>query len=445
MMNTPIQWVSRFAITMLLLIAAPVICAQEPATKVGEATVVVGKATTMHLGKKTRELHTGEAILEGATLETGSDGYIYIKTVDHGFISLRPNSRLNIETYRYDPANPAASTIKLVLHKGVMRNVSGQGAQNARDRFRLNTPVAAIGIRGTDFSVFTDTATSRISVRTGGIVMSPFSSDCPVAGSGPCKGANALDLMAGDPAAMLQITQGEHKPTLLDRKLRHLLPDRITPPLNDETTRAETAAKTSTPGSLSTSTSATEVTVVQKVLDPLKQTQPSAPFTPQIFWGRWQAFANLPASESLTTLLDKSNDLSTIIGSYAMIRSPQTNMTLPQTGVYNFRLQGYEAYIINNATNVAEAASITNPILKIDFGQNTFQTRLDLQAGSQSHQVSAQGSITSSGALIGDMMSSNASVRGALAGSQAEQAGFLFSSRIDASNKTAVGATIWAR
>ena len=444
MINTSIQWGRCLAVTLLLLLVAPVVCASELTTQVGEVTVVVGKATSQ-LGKKTHELHTGETIHEGVTLETGSDGYIYIKTIDHGFISLRPNSRLNIETYRYNPTNPAASKIKLVLYKGVMRNVSGQGAQSARERFRLNTPVAAIGIRGTDFSVFTDATTSRISVRTGGIVMSPFSGDCPATGSGPCKGAGALDLMAGDPAAMLQIIQGEHKPTLLDRKLRHLLPDRIAPPLNDETSRSDNVAKTIVSSTLPTSTSSTEVTVVQKVLDPLTQTQPQPVSTPQIFWGRWQALADLPAGESLDSLLTKSHDLLAVLGPYAMIREPQTGMVIPKAGVYGFQLKSYEAYVINETTHKTVQAQILNPVLTLDFGQQSFKTNFDVKTNDVNHHVYASGSVLSSGKLVGEMMGVNATMTGTLAGAQAEQAGLLFSSRIGSTAQTAVGATIWAR
>jgi len=45
---------------------------------------------------------------------------------------------------------------------------------------------------------------------------------------------------------------------------------------------------------------------------------------------------------------------------------------------------------------------------------------------------------------VGDMFYVNATVRGALAGSQAEQAGFVFNRPIDA-NSSAVGVTRWAR
>ena len=58
--------------------------------------------------------------------------------------------------------------------------------------------------------------------------------------------------------------------------------------------------------------------------------------------------------------------------------------------------------------------------------------------------VNAQGGITPDGKIVGDMFYVNATVRGALGGANAEQAGFVFNRPIDANN-SAVGATRWAR
>lgn len=43
-----------------------------------------------------------------------------------------------------------------------------------RKHYRMNTPVAALGGRGTDFSVLTDANVTLAVVRGGGIVMTPF-------------------------------------------------------------------------------------------------------------------------------------------------------------------------------------------------------------------------------------------------------------------------------
>jgi hypothetical protein len=117
----------------------------EPAM-LGNAVVVIGEACAQHARTRCASLARGAAIAEGDTIETGADGYVYITTVDHGFISVRPDSSLTFDRYQYDPADPHKTVIKLSLHKGVVREISGTGAQAARDHYRLNTPVAALGV-----------------------------------------------------------------------------------------------------------------------------------------------------------------------------------------------------------------------------------------------------------------------------------------------------------
>lgn len=43
------------------------------------------------------------------------------------------------------------SLVRFRLDRGVARAISGAAAEGARERFRLNTPLVAIGVRGTDF------------------------------------------------------------------------------------------------------------------------------------------------------------------------------------------------------------------------------------------------------------------------------------------------------
>ncbi|MGT2509440.1 FecR family protein [Cupriavidus basilensis] len=201
----------------------------------GEASVVVGLALVEEGGAK-RPLERGARLREGITLETGANGFIYVNTLDGGFISLRPNSSLTIDAYTYNGNAPEDTHIKLRLNRGVVRAISGRGAQAARERFRMNTPVAAIGIRGTDFSVFTSEATTRVSVRSGGIVMSPFVDGCSPGGSGPCEGGAGRELSSQRLGAILQINHGDAQPTLLGPQFQHLAPDVMSPPGKDEGT-----------------------------------------------------------------------------------------------------------------------------------------------------------------------------------------------------------------
>ena len=108
--------------------------------------------------------------------------------------------------YEYVKSRPEESTVKFTLEAGVTRAVSGEAARAARQRFRLNTPIAAIGVRGTDFVVSADAATTRALVNEGAIVLAPFSEGCKIEALGPCA-TNALEL-TGDSLEMLAMDRG---------------------------------------------------------------------------------------------------------------------------------------------------------------------------------------------------------------------------------------------
>lgn len=427
--------------------------AQGPAV-LGTVSVVTGSAWGEARGAR-QPLAAGAVLHEGVTVETGSNGYVYINTVDRGFVSLRPNSSLTIEAYAYDSAAPADTRIKLRLNRGVVRTISGEGAQAARERFRMNTPVAAIGIRGTDFSVYTDEQTTRASVRSGGIVMSPFLGGCRPAGAGPCEGGMGL---SGQGGGILEVRHGDKQPTLLGPQFQHLSPDAVVPPGKEEGSAAGQHGRSSS-AIVPTAATANEIAFGDTVRtlpeprpapppvaeSPMVRPPPPLPEPQKIFWGRYQPLANLPADTSLEALRAGVHGIVAMggFGPFAMVRDTREAMTMPVSGAFRFQFQGAEAYVLNDSK--ATAAAVSDPSLLVDFGKRRFDTQLTVSTGEISHQVRAQGSVAADGMMRSDQAAGNATVRGALAGSDASQAGYVFSSQIGASGQTAVGATRWGR
>lgn len=429
----------------------------------GEASVVVGLALVEEGGAK-RPLERGARLREGITLETGANGFIYVNTLDGGFISLRPNSSLTIDAYTYKGNAPEDTHIKLRLNWGVVRAISGRGAQAARERFRMNTPVAAIGIRGTDFSVFTNEATTRVSVRRGGIVMSPFVDGCSPGGTGPCEGGAVRELSSQRLGAILQINHGDAQPTLLGPQFQHLAPDVMSPPGKDEGTSTSTAAPTRAAAPAAPAAAiANEIAFDDAVKDvppglpkppvvepPIVVTPPppapEPPEPPKIFWGRYQKLAELPANTSVEALLDGVRKMVAFgaYGPFAMTRDVKDGMVMPKSDSFSFQLKGSEAYVVSEGGSKVAAAAISDPLLVIDFGKLRFDTRLTVTTDKLSHQVRAQGSVLPDGTMRGDQIGSNANVRGALAGKNATQAGYAFSSDAGA-GQTALGVTLWGR
>ncbi|MBJ7551492.1 FecR family protein [Marinomonas ostreistagni] len=175
----------------------------------GVVSMTIGKA---YLNNDTL-IKVGTELNEGDKIETLSNGHVYIRFVDNGLVSIRPDSKLLIEHYQYNPDAPSDSVIKFDLTEGVMRSISGTGAKAARDKFRLNTPIAAIGVRGTDFVVKASSSLIQAVVNEGAIVVAPFSDACAAEALGPCS-ENSVEL-TGQAKQLLEISALASSPRLI--------------------------------------------------------------------------------------------------------------------------------------------------------------------------------------------------------------------------------------
>lgn len=157
----------RMTIALLTasLLAALLSPAALAAERAGDITLLTGRATAAGLSGDIRPLEKGGAVFPGEVVSTGPSSYLNIKFTDGGRVLLRPNSRFQIETYshktaassdgeRRGSANVEAETegnAVFRLLKGGFRAVTGLIGRERRENYSVRTPVATIGIRGTDF------------------------------------------------------------------------------------------------------------------------------------------------------------------------------------------------------------------------------------------------------------------------------------------------------
>jgi hypothetical protein len=402
----------------------------------------------------------GTAVNEGEPLQTGAKGHLYIKTVDNGFFVLRPASSGRIVSYQIDTEQPDNTRIKLELTEGVARHISGDAVKQARQNFRLNTPVAAIGVRGTDFTVFTTNDTSRVVVLSGGVVVSPFSGACTLAGNGPCEGTFSRELFASQANQVLQVSRGQEATQLL-RGSKHS-PDRIAPPRADEPGSANSygtdGAKTSSDLDLIPAKSGSLANFVALPVIPLVPLVPLVPVVPPpvvprpdvpkaqpLAWGRWEAVLGQEKQIDVVALL-QSHQLVATNAYYALLRSNEGTWQRPEQGSMGFSLQSAQAAIVDERTRTVSAAGVENGKLQLDFVKSTFSTQFDLVSQSERFKLQSQGDITADGKLSGNyqfMSPTNMAVQGVINSDNASAA-YLFQSRLDDA-RVASGATHWVR
>jgi len=114
-----------------------------------EGTVFVTRAAT---GKKVI-VSQGSALEGGDTVQTERESTARVRFTDGAELALRPNSNLQIQNYVFNEQKPEQDSLILRLFKGGLRQISGAIAHRGNpDAYRLHSPTATIGIRGTDFT-----------------------------------------------------------------------------------------------------------------------------------------------------------------------------------------------------------------------------------------------------------------------------------------------------
>lgn len=430
------------------------------AAEAGKVIFVAGKATVAD-----QPAVDGAPVGEGQMLSTGADGFLYVKTIDSGLFILRPNTKARIVTYHVDEKNPANTQVKLELLSGVARSKSGIAVKQARQNFRFNTPVAAIGVRGTDFTVFTDNDTSRVAVISGAIVMSGFAGSCRPDGAGPCEGGASRELSAAQRGQLLQLQRGQATPQLLQSS--PLSPDQVSPPRPDEplahggNSGSGASSATGQPNLDVQKTvslnDAVNKALPQPVLPPPEVPPPPPPVPPAIalpdrgiVWGRWQVVAGRPPTFNLANAGDQ-NEILQLNGNYALLRTrgPDTYVP-PSNGSIGFQLRNSEAFVYTDYTpgfRVETPATLSNGVLNVDFGKQSFATSIDMTSQAGNAKLQATGAVGADGQLHGDDANGRTNVmnvKGLLSNQNGGSAAYIFDSRLD-DKRTVNGVTYWEK
>ena len=126
-----------------------------PITAMGldsSATVVVSRgmvnATT---SGDERVLGQGDSVFVSDTVTTGDKSFAVLQFIDGAKVTVRPNSIMLVEEYAYNGSDEDAARLSLI--EGGLRVITGAMAKNHPDHYKVKTPVALMGVRGTEFAV----------------------------------------------------------------------------------------------------------------------------------------------------------------------------------------------------------------------------------------------------------------------------------------------------
>lgn len=147
MNNRRQQLIAVFLFT-LSFFSSTFVLAETEAQEIGTVLSARGAVSAKSPSGEIRVLGKDSAILQGDVISTGPKSFAVLKMVDDAQFSVRPDSVLSFEEYSMKENEESAA---MRLFKGGLRSISGLIGKKKPDAFKLNTTVATIGIRGTDF------------------------------------------------------------------------------------------------------------------------------------------------------------------------------------------------------------------------------------------------------------------------------------------------------
>lgn len=177
-MNKLLLAVVQSSVILVLLGPAPAVAQTAESRSVGE----IGLVRFWGYGRMPeqtafRDVFARDRVVFGETLRTPEDAAIHVRFDDGSDLRLGERTELLIDTFVYDPATRTGE-LAVELTKGVLRFISGRMKE---DRIRFRTPVATVGILGTDvwIEVLAD-GTTIVDVKEGRVTVVPRAGGGPI-------------------------------------------------------------------------------------------------------------------------------------------------------------------------------------------------------------------------------------------------------------------------
>ena len=141
--------------TFLVASMFVITCSTTVAVDIGK--VSENKGTACEIARnKTKMSGTKGAGIESMDVYSTQACVSTLTFTDDTKVKVNENSRLVIDDFVFDPKKSDAGKLALKVGMGTVRYASGQIAKNNPQQVAIQTPTAAISVRGTDFSMTVD-------------------------------------------------------------------------------------------------------------------------------------------------------------------------------------------------------------------------------------------------------------------------------------------------
>lgn len=423
---------------------------------VGTVSLLIGVARVVHLDGSSEPLKRGAPILVGDRVETSANGHVHLRFIDNGAAAVRPDSVLEVQAYRYDADRPQVNEVRLRVEQGTARSISGAATELDKNRFRLNTPIAAIGVRGTDFIVRTDVVSDRVTVADGAVVVGALGGACAANALGPCQGTGSRLLSADMGRLMAEVRHGERVARVVPTSTAGT---EIAGGTAEERMSALYAAELAARAAAQQAADAKGFAQMRDIdfaaagllsipAVAAANTQPD--MSAQLMWGHWTFASPAYDGVSRSRAVAETSGRQAVAGTYDgraawLFRARDTTgdglLHNEADGVVDFKLT--HATATYEANKSIEAAAVNGAKLTLDFGRRTFATALALSSVTGgATELRVAGTVRPDGTFAVVRDNSTQFVSGAVS-FDGKEAGYLFERNVGGGLFR--GKTLWGR
>ena len=119
------------------------------ATSVGKVIVSIGQVIAVDADGKERALKRRSKLFAGDTIKLAEKSRLQVRFIDNQLVALKQNTVFRIDEYEFNGKQDGSENAAMSLLKGGMRSVTGAIGQLNKENYKVKTPVATLGVRGT--------------------------------------------------------------------------------------------------------------------------------------------------------------------------------------------------------------------------------------------------------------------------------------------------------
>lgn len=165
------NWRRCVLLAFSLLAAACVASRAHAQARIGEAVLVKNEVVN---AATSGQINVGDGVLRDETVHTGGDSAARLVMADSTNISLGANASLRLDRSVFNDEH-SYRDIAIRLTTGAFRFVTGHSEKTA---YKLTTPLAMIGVRGTILDILSQRTSSTIVLQEGAASVCTLSFQC---------------------------------------------------------------------------------------------------------------------------------------------------------------------------------------------------------------------------------------------------------------------------